>query len=65
MGGTGGEVRGKNKGECVERFLELRNSETFDGWSWEPWTRSKRDLKKLTEQDPQTGEWVLKWHAHS
>jgi hypothetical protein len=64
VGGVLGEVRGKNKGECAARFLELRD-EQFEGFTFSPSTRSKRTLKTLMEQDPETGEWVLTYHAHT
>ena len=64
MGGITGEVRGQNKGECAERFQELLD-EQLVGWSVWPSTRSKRELKALMEQDPNTGEWVLLDRAHT
>ena len=41
MGGMHGEIRGLNKGECAELFLELRDG-TLKHWSIDPNTRSKR-----------------------
>ena len=35
MGGKHDEVRGLNKGECAERFLELRDG-TLEHWSVDP-----------------------------
>ena len=54
MGSCQGEVRGQNKGECAERFLELLNAE-LDGWDVQPKTRSKRELKRMMVEDPDTG----------
>ena len=64
MGGVRGEVRGQNKGECVDRFQELLQEE-LEGWSVWPSTRSRRELKKLMEQDSEPGEWVLRYYAHT
>lgn len=64
MGGMHGEIRGLNKGECAELFLELRDG-TLKHWSIDPNTRSKRELKTMMEQDPDTGEWVLAYYAHT
>ena len=58
MGGMHGEIRGLNKGECAELFLELRDG-TLKHWSIDPNTRSKRELKTMMEQDPDTGERTL------
>lgn len=64
MGGSTDEVRGQNKGECAERFQQLLDDQ-LDGWDVRPDTRSKRALKALMVQDPDTGEWVLHYHAHT
>ena len=64
MGGRYGEVHSLNKGECAELFLELRD-ETLKDWSVHPNTRSKRELKKMMEQDPNTSEWVLEHCVHT
>ena len=64
VGAVRGEVRGANKGECAERLQQLLDKD-FEGWSVSPGTRSKRELKTLMKQDPETGEWVLSYRAHT
>jgi len=54
MGGAYGEVRGATKKEATDR----------EG-SWYPDPAHKKDCKEEMERDPNTGEWVLRYHWHT
>jgi len=65
MGGLSGEVRGKSK---IEAYLNyVKEIERWGGAmnSHEPDAEYKKVCKSLTKQDPETGEWVLRYHFHS
>lgn len=65
MGGTRGEVRGNSK---IEAYLEY--SELVDGYgdlfqTHIPDPKNKKLCKRLMDQDPETGEWVLRYRLHT
>jgi hypothetical protein len=65
MGGFRDQVRGKSKIEAylnyvreIERWGDTMNSH-------EPDAKYKKVCKSLMKQDPETGEWVLRYHFHT
>lgn len=65
MGGLRGEVRGRSKiGAYVSYVKQIeRWGGTFN--SHDPDGKKKKLCKSLMEQDPETGEWVLRYHFHT
>ena len=65
MGGMTGEVRGQSK---IETYLKyVAEVEGFGDMFQEhdPDPRNKKKCKSLMVQDPETGEWVLRYHLHT
>lgn len=65
MGGMVGEVRGQSKIEAYLKYAEKvgRLGEIFLSHSPDP--HNKKLCKKYTIQDPETGEWVLRYRLHT
>lgn len=65
MGGTSGEVRGKSKPEVYAKYAQMA-VESYDTFGDQtPVAKNKKVCKSLMEQDPETGEWVLRYHWHT
>ena len=65
MGGTNGEVRGLSKAHTYQKYVEMVEGfgETFQ--EHHPDQKYKKRCKELMVQDPETGEWVLRYHLHT
>jgi hypothetical protein len=65
MGGFRGEVRGESKIEVYIKYVaEIKRwGGTFN--SHDPDAKYKKVGKNLMEQDPSSGEWVLRYHFHT
>ena len=63
--GMTGEVCGRSKIETYLQYAELVEAygDTFLDHSPNP--KNKKLCKKLMDQDPDTGEWVLHFHLHT
>ena len=62
MGGAYGEVRGATK---IETYLRYLKEATDREGSWYTDPAHKKDCKEEMERDPNTGEWVLRYHWHT
>ena len=65
MGGTFGEIRGISKIDVYLKYVEEVESwgDTFG--DRHPDQKYKKRCKELMVQDPETGEWVLRYHLHT
>lgn len=63
MGGVNGEVRGKSKIKAYLKYAEIAENEIFTRRIPDP--RNKKGCKKAMEWDPETEEWVLRYHLHT
>ena len=60
MGGVTGEIRGKSKIEVYLKYCDLAENEFFPRRIPDP--KDKKGCKKEMVQDPETEEWVLRYH---
>ena len=62
MGGVTNAIWGKSKIDVYLQYAEL--TEDWDG-SAHPDPKCKKYCKSQMIQDPNTGEWVLRYHLHT
>lgn len=65
MGGMTGEVRGQSKIDAYLRYVEELESANGVFQTHEPDPKFKKYCKSLMVQDPDSGEWVLRFHLHT
>lgn len=65
MGGTNGEVRGRSKAETYQKYAELVEGFGDIFQEHHPDPKYKKRCKELMVEDPEAGEWVLRYHLHT
>ena len=65
MGGTRDEIRGKSKAEVYAKYSALVEQTKHIFGDQYPDAKHKKVCHKLMEQDPNTGDWVLRYHFHT
>jgi hypothetical protein len=65
MGGTHGEVRGRSKIEAYLNYVELIEGFGAVFNDHFPDAKRKKACKNLMTLDPESGEWILRYHFHT
>ena len=65
VGGVSGEVRGKSKIETYLKYVVLVDEQQSFFEEQSPNPKHKKVCKAAMVQDPDTGEWILRYHLHS
>src|SRR5580698_971839 len=65
MGGTHGEIRGKSKADVCAKYSALVKQASNVFGDHYPDAKHKKVCHKLMEQDPNTEDWVLRYHLHT
>ncbi len=65
MGGLSGEVRGKSKIETYLNYVRLIEGLGANFNDHQPDAKHKKVCKSMMTQDPETGEWVLRYYFHT
>ena len=63
MGGVTDEIRGHSKTDVYTEYVD--RTEGLDDWSIDPDPNDEEACMAEMEQDPDSGEWVLRFHAHT
>jgi hypothetical protein len=61
VAGINGEIRGKSKAEVYRKYAAAVDGQGANFLDHNPDAKLKKVCKSLMRQDPETGEWVLRY----